>query len=64
MKMRLLEEQMSWVWIVQVHCDRASEGRAAGVYGAGFTAGSLARLEARGGTRGLGIKVSSGKELM
>ena len=28
--------------------DRASEGHAAGVYGAGFTAGPLARVEATG----------------
>ena len=32
--------------------DRASEGQAAGVYGAGFTVGSLAGKGARGGTRG------------
>ena len=31
--------------------DRASERQAAWVYGAGFTAGSLARKGARGGTR-------------
>ena len=31
--------------------DRASEGQAAGLYGAGFTAGSLAGKGARGGTR-------------
>ena len=37
--------------------DRASEGQATGVYGAGFTAGK----GARGGTR---TKVSSDKELM
>ena len=43
--------------------DRASEGQAAGVYGAGFTAGPLAREGARGGLRGMGNKVSSGKEL-
>ena len=30
--------------------DRASEGQAAGMYVAGFTAGSLARVGARGGT--------------
>jgi hypothetical protein len=29
--------------------DRASEGQAAGVYGAGLTVGSLARTGARGG---------------
>ena len=39
--------------------NRASEGQAAGVYGAGFTAGSLAGKGARGGTRGTGNKVSS-----
>ena len=44
--------------------DRASEGQAAGVYGAGFTAGSLAGKGARGGTRGTGDKVSIDKELM
>jgi hypothetical protein len=43
--------------------DRAIEGQAAGVNGAGFTTGSLARKEATGGTRGMGNKVSSGKEL-
>ena len=37
--------------------DRACEGQAAGVYRAGFTAGSLAWVGAR-------IKVSSDKELM
>ena len=44
--------------------DRASEGQAAGVYGAGFTAGPLTRKGARGGLRGMGNKVSSDKELM
>ena len=44
--------------------DIASEGNAAGVYGAGFTEGSLARKAARGGTKGMGNKVSSDKELM
>jgi hypothetical protein len=44
--------------------DRASEGQAAGVYWAGFTAGSLARKGARGGMRGTGNKVGSDKELM
>ena len=44
--------------------DRASEGQAAEVYGAGFTAVSLAGKGARGGTRGTGNKVSSHKELM
>ena len=34
--------------------DRASEGKAAGVYGAGFT---VARKGVRGGTRGTGNKV-------
>jgi hypothetical protein len=38
--------------------DWASEGQATGVYGAGFTAGSLARKGARDGTRGSGNKVS------
>ena len=41
--------------------DRASEGQAAGVYGAGFTAGSMAGKSSRGGT---GDKVSIDKELM
>ena len=31
--------------------DRASEGQAAGVYGAGFTEESLAKVGARGGMR-------------
>ena len=44
--------------------DRASERQAAGVYGAGFTAGPLAGKEARITTRGTGSKVSSDKELM
>ena len=44
--------------------DRASEGQAAGMYGAGFTSGSLAGKEARGGTRGTGNKVSFDNELM
>ena len=44
--------------------DRASEGQAAGVYGAGFTAGSLAGKGDRGGTRGTGNKVSFDKELL
>ena len=43
--------------------DRASEGQAAGVFGADFTAGSLARKGARGGLRGMANKVSSDKEL-
>ena len=34
-----------------------------GLYGAGFTMGSLARVGARDGMRGVGIKVSSDKEL-
>ena len=33
------------------------------MYGTGFTARSLARVGARGGTRGQGTKVSSDKEL-
>ena len=41
--------------------DREREGQVAGVYGAGFTAGSLAGNGARGGT---GDKVSIDKELM
>ena len=44
--------------------DRASEGQAAGVYGAGFTAGSLAGKGARGGKWGMGNKISFDKELM
>jgi hypothetical protein len=44
--------------------DRASEGQAAGVYGSGFTTGSLERVGASGGMRGMRIKVSSDKELM
>ena len=44
--------------------DQASEGQAAGVYGVGFTAGSLAGKGTRGGTRGKGNKVSFDKELM
>ena len=43
--------------------DRASEGQAAGVYGAGFTVGCLAE-KARCGMRGTGDKVSIDKELM
>ena len=38
--------------------DRASEGHAAGVYGAGFIAGSLARKRTWGATRGTENKVS------
>ena len=53
---------MAWVWIGEVG-DRASKGQAAGVYGAGFTAGSLTGKGARGGTRGTGDKVSIKKEL-
>ena len=34
--------------------DRASEGQAVGVYGAGFTARSLAEKGAKGGTRDRG----------
>ena len=41
--------------------DWASEGQAAGVYGAGFTAGSLAGKSVSGGTKN---KVSINKELM
>ena len=37
--------------------DKTSEERAAGVYGASFTAGSLGRVGIRGGEKGLGIKV-------
>ena len=44
--------------------DRASEGQAAGVYGAGFAAGSLSGKGARGGTRWMGNKVIFDKELM
>ena len=33
------------------------------MYGAGFTAGSLARKGARGGMKGMGNKISSDKEL-
>ena len=44
--------------------DRASEGQAAGVSGAGFTAGSLEGKGARSGMRGTGNKVSFDKELM
>ena len=45
--------------------DRRGEigDRASGLYGAGFTAGSLARKGARGGMRGTGNNVSSDKEL-
>ena len=39
--------------------DRASEGQAAGVYGSGFTAGSLARNGVRSGMRETVNKVSS-----
>ena len=42
---------MAWVWIGEVG-DRASKGQAAGVYGAGFTAGFLARVRAGDWTRG------------
>ena len=44
--------------------DRASEGQAARMYGAGFTAGSLARKGAWDGMRGIRNNVSSDKELM
>ena len=40
--MRLLEEQVVWVNGIREVGDWASEGQAAGVYGAGFTAGSMA----------------------
>ena len=40
--------------------DRASERQAAGVYGPGFTAGSLARKGAKGWVQGPGKKVVSG----
>ena len=33
---------MAWVWMGGEVGEKASEGQAAGVYGAGFTAGSLA----------------------
>ena len=54
--MRLLEEQVACMGMDGIGevGDRASEGQAAGVYGAGFTAGSLAGKGARGGTRGTG----------
>ena len=42
--------------------DWASEGQAGGVYGAGFTVGSQAGKGARGGTRGMGDKVSIDKK--
>ena len=60
--MRLLEEQVVCVGvnrIGEIH-GRASEGQAAGSYGAGFTARALTRKGAKGG---LGNKVSSDKEL-
>ena len=44
--------------------DRASERQAAGVYGVGFTVGSLVGKGARGGTRGTGNQVTFDKELM
>ena len=44
--------------------DRANEGEGAGVYGAGFTVGSLAGKGTRGGMRWTGNKVSFDKELM
>ena len=44
--------------------DRASEGKAAWVYGTGITAGSLARIGARYRMKGLGIKAGSDKEFM
>ena len=43
--------------------DRASEDHTAGMYGIGFTAGSLARVAARDRMDGLGIEIGSDKEL-
>ena len=40
---------------VGVVSDRACEGQAAGVYGTGFTVGSLAKRGARNGMWGLGV---------
>ena len=40
-------------WRIDELADRTTEGQAATVYGADFTAGSLARIRARGGTRGM-----------
>ena len=54
--MRLLEEQVAWVWIGWMS-NRASEGQAAGLYGAGFAAGSLAGKGDRGGMRGTGTRL-------
>ena len=51
---------MAWVWRIGEVGNQDSEGQAAGVYRASFIVGSLARKEARGGTRN---KVSSDKEL-
>jgi hypothetical protein len=48
--------------IVEV-IDRDNEGQAAGVYRAGFTLRSLARVGVRGEMSGPGIKISSDKEL-
>ena len=42
--------------------DRASEGQAAGVYGTGFRARSLAKVGARDGRWGPGNKAGSDKE--
>ena len=50
--------------IGEVGDDRASEGQAAGVYGAGFTVGPLAGKGARGGMRETRNKVSFDKEFM
>ena len=61
--MRLLEEQVPFVDRIGEGGDKASEGQACGVYGAGFTMGSLARNGAKGGARGMGNKISSDKEL-
>ena len=47
---------MAWVWIGEVG-NRASEGQAAGAYGAGFTAGSLATKGTRVGRGGQGTRL-------
>ena len=44
--------------------DWANEGQAVGVYGRGFTAGSLVEVGARDRTWELGIEVDSNEELM
>ena len=61
--MRLLEEHSGMGVDGIGEGDRASERQAAGVYGAGFTAGSLAGKGARRGTRGTGNKVSFDKKV-